>query len=87
MWSKAFWKSLAERAINTFLQVFIASIGVGVAINEVDWLTIASVASVATIVSIAKSIVVNTVTGDGPSIVDSEKVVAKDEVVVQAHNL
>jgi len=87
MWTKSFWKAAAERAINTFLQVFVASISVGAAINEVDWLTIASVAGVATLISVAKSIIVNTATGNGPSFTDAEQTVGKDEFVVHAEVL
>jgi Putative lactococcus lactis phage r1t holin len=82
MFTLTFWKAAAERAVSTFLQVFIASIGVGAAINEVDWLTIASVAGVAALLSVAKSVVANAATGTGPSFVASEQTVAPDEAVI-----
>ena len=83
MFSLAFWKASAERAVSTFLQVFVASIGVGaVGFGDVDWLAIASIAGVSALLSVAKSVIVNSATGTGPSVVDSEQTVAKDEVVV-----
>lgn len=87
MWTIAFWKAAAERAINTFLQVFVASIGVGAAIQEIDWLAILSVAAVATIISLAKSVIVNTATGTGPSVTNAEQTVNKDEIVVPVEEI
>jgi len=87
MFTAEFWKAAAERAVSTFLQVFIASIGVGAGFGDVDWVAIASVAGVATFISVAKSIIVNSATGTGPSMVASEQTVAKDETVIPTYML
>lgn len=87
MFTITFWKATAERAIATFLQVFVASIGVGAAINEVDWLTIASIAGVATLLSVAKSVIANAITGEGPSVISSEQTVSPDQAVISVERL
>lgn len=65
IWTAAFWKGAAERALKTFLQVFTAvlivsagaeAIGVSAGIFDVDWLSALSVAALATVLSIGTSI-------------------------------
>lgn len=62
MWTKAFWKGLGERAIKTFFQSFVAATAVvGVTsgssgLGDVPWLTVASIAGLATFLSAATSI-------------------------------
>lgn len=57
IWSIAFWKGAAERAIKTFFQTFVALIGTSaVIIQDVDWIFIASGSTLAAILSIATSI-------------------------------
>ena len=57
IWTTAFWKGAAERAIKTFFQVFVALIGTSaVIVQDVDWVYIASGSVLATILSIATSI-------------------------------
>lgn len=59
-----FWKSAAERALKTAGQVFIASIGVGLGFQDVNWGAIASVAGVAAVISIITSIISAQATGE-----------------------
>lgn len=61
MFTKKFWKGLGERAIKTFFQsgaaatsVFVVSDITG--IHEVNWLSVLSIAALATILSAATSI-------------------------------
>lgn len=62
LWTLAFWKGLAERAIKTFAQSFVAALGffgiVGGAseLAEVPWLDALSIAALATLFSVITSI-------------------------------
>lgn len=65
MWTVAFWKGAGERAVKTFLQTFVAvavtgvgaeAIGATAGLLDIAWLDAASVALVATILSVATSI-------------------------------
>lgn len=54
--SKEFWKAAAIRAIKTFCQTVIASIGTAMVIEDVNWLVVLSASGLAAILSIATSI-------------------------------
>lgn len=54
--SKEWWQAAGTRAIKTFAQTFVGSIAVGMAISEINWLTVASVAGVSAILSLCTSI-------------------------------
>ena len=54
--SKEFWSDAGERAIKTGAQVAIASIGSGAALQDVDWVNIASIIAVSIILSVLTSI-------------------------------
>ncbi len=62
IWSKAFWLGLGERAIKTFAQAFLAAaLASGVVsgttgIDGFNWLTVVSIAGLATILSAITSI-------------------------------
>lgn len=57
LWTLEFWKGLAERAIKTFFQSFVAFVSVSaVALADVDWLFALSAAGLATLLSVATSI-------------------------------
>lgn len=56
LWSKIWWKAAGTRAIKTFAQTFVSSVTIGMAINEINWLTVASIAAVASILSLMTSI-------------------------------
>ena len=59
-WSKlrVFAKAAAIRAVHTFFQALVGAIGVGVALEEVNWSSALSTAAVAAIISLCKSIIV-----------------------------
>lgn len=65
IWTAAFWKGAAERALKTFLQVFTAvlivsagaeAVGVSAGIFDVDWVSALSVAALATVLSLGTSL-------------------------------
>lgn len=56
LWSKNWWKAAGTRAIKTFAQTFVGSIAVGMAISDINWLTVASIATVASVLSLMTSI-------------------------------
>ncbi len=57
IWTLDFWKGASERAIKTFFQTLVASIGVTTAgLGGVDWPTVLSVAGLAAVLSVATSI-------------------------------
>ena len=54
---KVYWAYAGERALKTFSQVAIATIGVGAAgIMDVDWAQVASVSALAGIMSLLTSV-------------------------------
>lgn len=56
LWSKSWWKAACTRAIKTFAQTFVGSITVGLAISDINWVTVASVAAVAAVFSLMTSV-------------------------------
>lgn len=54
--SKEWWQAAGTRAIKTFAQTFVGSITVGMAISDINWLTVTSVAGVSAILSLCTSI-------------------------------
>jgi hypothetical protein len=55
-WTK-YWNYAGERAIKTFAQTAIATIGIGAAgILEVDWTNVVSVAALGTVMSLLTSV-------------------------------
>ncbi|MBB2956769.1 holin [Pseudoclavibacter helvolus] len=64
IWTAPFWRGAAERAVKTAAQVFVAAIAVStgadlipaVGVEGIDWLAVASVTGVATVLSVVTSI-------------------------------
>lgn len=61
--SKEFWKGAAERLLKTFIQAFLAALGVatgsdiaGVGLTDLNWLGALNIAGVAALISLATSI-------------------------------
>ena len=58
MFTKAFWEYAGERAIKTFAQTAIATLGAGtVGLFLIDWATLRSVAGGAALLSLLTSVV------------------------------
>ena len=57
MKNKEFWIAAGHRAARTFCQVIVAGIGPAVALEEVNWTYVISSAALATIISLAMSVV------------------------------
>jgi hypothetical protein len=57
MWTVAFWKAVAERAIKTFAQVLIALVGTNLTgLVEVNWVGVVTSAALAAGVSVLTSL-------------------------------
>lgn len=54
--TKEFWSAAGQRAIRTFFQVFVASIGTAAVLSEVDFRSVLSASVLAAMISIATSI-------------------------------
>lgn len=54
---KDFWKAAAIRALRTFCQTALATIGTAALITEVNWITVASASALAALLSVLTSIV------------------------------
>ncbi len=54
--SKEWWKEAGTRAIRTFFQTLVATIGTAVVIEDVNWWVVLSASALAGILSIATSI-------------------------------
>lgn len=54
--NKNWWKAAGIRAIKTFFQTFIASIGTAYVISDVNWIMVGSASALAAILSIGTSL-------------------------------
>ena len=73
MWTADFWRAVAERALKTFAQAAAAMlIAAGTGLLEADWVTVASVAGMAAVVSVLTSIGSGAVTDGSPSLTNAE---------------
>lgn len=72
IYTPAFWKDVAERAVSTAAQAAIGVLTAGaVGLVDVDWAATGSIAGLAAVVSVLKSLVAGT-SGDGTaSLVDT----------------
>lgn len=73
IWSKTFWKAVADRAFFSFVNTLL-SLGIfdGLDVLHLDWKTVLSVTSGAALISVLKSIIVAQATDGNPSIVSAE---------------
>ena len=54
--SKEWWKAAGIRALKTFAQTFVSTVGIATVMSEVDWAMVLSASALASILSIAISI-------------------------------
>jgi len=54
--NKNWWKAAGIRAIKTFFQTFVASIGTAYVISDVNWIMVGSASALAAILSIGTSL-------------------------------
>ena len=54
--SKKWWKAAGVRAVKTFFQTFVATIGTAIVIEDVNWIAVASASTLAAILSLATSL-------------------------------
>lgn len=69
IWTAAFWKATAERAVSTAAQSALLAIGADqVNALTLDWPTLGGFAAGGAVLSLLKSLGVNALTGTGPSV-------------------
>lgn len=54
--NKKWWKAAGIRALKTFFQTFVASVGTSVVMSDVDWVFVGSASALAAILSLATSL-------------------------------
>lgn len=54
----SFWNGVAERALSTAAQTFLALVGASSLFGEVDWITVASAVGMAALLSVVKAFIV-----------------------------
>lgn len=54
--SKKWWKAAGIRAVKTFFQTFVATIGTSAVIEQVDWKIVLSASALAAILSLGTSL-------------------------------
>lgn len=54
--SKKWWKAAGIRALKTFFQTFVATIGTSALIEDVNWMIVISAAGLAAVLSLATSL-------------------------------
>lgn len=69
MWTLAFWKATAERAVKTFAQSLLAVMAAdGFGLLNADWVARLSAAGMAAVLSVLSSLASSGVNGPGPSL-------------------
>lgn len=54
--NKYWWKAAGIRAVRTFFQTFVATIGTAVVIEDVNWVMVISASALASVLSLATSL-------------------------------
>lgn len=76
MWTRAFWKALAERSLSTGAQAAVLAWGGG-SLPDVSlpWWTVPAAFGGGVALGVMKGIAVNQATGDGPGMTSAEQVI------------
>lgn len=56
MFTKKFWKAVAIRALRTFAQTAVATIGTSALLSEVNWIAVGSASVLAAVLSVLTAI-------------------------------
>lgn len=79
IWTRAFWKATAERALSTGAQAALLAWGGGTLPSvSLPWWTVPAAFAGGAALGALKGIAVNGMTGDGPGITSAETVVETD---------
>lgn len=54
--NKKWWHAASIRAVKTFFQTFVATIGTSALLSEVNWMTVLSASGLAAVLSLATSL-------------------------------
>ncbi len=54
--NKTWWKAAGIRAIKTFFQTGVATVGTAIVLSDVDWMTVISASALAAVLSMATSL-------------------------------
>ncbi len=69
IWTRSFWKAVAERGIKTFCQAAAAMLAAnGLGVLEADWIGVLSASGMAALISVLTSIGSGAVGESGPSL-------------------
>lgn len=75
MFTKKFWKAAGERALKTFCQTAVVTIGAGpvTGVLDLDWAAVGSISALSAVVSLLTSVGSSAINEDGsPSLSDVE---------------
>jgi hypothetical protein len=73
MFTLAFWKATAERAVKTFAQSLAAVLAGVYGFSDVNWGNTLQAVGIATLLSVVTSVASSQIGGPGPSVTDAEK--------------
>lgn len=73
MWTKAFWKAIAERAIKTFAEALAAALVINqLTPANIDWIASFHIAGVAALIAVLLNIGTAKATDGSPSLADEK---------------
>lgn len=84
IWTPAYWRAVAERALWTAAQVATLYVGAdvlenGFDVRSFDWAELAAFAAGGAFLSVVKGLAANAITGTGPALGSTSETVTEDE--------